>query len=162
MNLKSKAVSILIAALLMAGTCAESLASDRYVLSRGETVYVSVYSNVFSAPKQMPFYLGAILSIRNTDLSNSFTVVTADYYDTKGRLLKQYYQKPVTLAPLESVHIFIPEDDIAGGVGANFIVKWKAAQEINMPIIESVMIGEKSGKGISFVVPGQVIKENTR
>ncbi len=161
MNL-SKAVFILIAVLVMAGTCAESPAAERYVLSRGETVYVSVYSHVFGAPKQLPFYLAAILCIRNTDLSNPFTVNAADYYDTKGKLVKRYYQQPVPLAPLESAYIFIPEDDVAGGVGANFIVKWKAAREINMPIIESVMIGEKSGQGISFVVPGQIIKENTK
>ncbi len=145
-----------------AGYCGAGVASERYVLSRGETVYVPVYSNVFSAPKQVPFYLAAILSIRNTDMANPVTVTSADYYDTKGKLLKRYYQKPVTLAPLETVYIYIPEDDVAGGVGANFIVRWKTSQEVNMPIIECVMIGTKSGQGISFVSPGQIIKETAK
>ncbi len=163
MNLIGK--SIFFAAIIglsMAGWYGEGLASEKYILSRGETVYVPVYSNVFSAPKQVPFYLAAILSIRNTDLAYPITVQSADYYDTKGKLLKRYYQQPVLLSPLETVTIYIPEDDVAGGVGANFIVRWKASPEVNMPIIECVMIGTKSGQGISFVSPGQVIKETAK
>lgn len=160
MNLIGKSVYVVtVIGLLMAGFCGEGVASEKYILSRGETVYVPVYSNVFSAPKQVPFYLAAILSIRNTDMANSITVQSADYFDTKGKLLKRYYQRPVTLAPLETVYVYIPEDDVAGGVGANFIVKWKTSQDVNMPIIECVMIGTKSGQGISFISPGQVIKE---
>ncbi len=160
MNLIGKSVYVVtVIGLLMAGFCGEGVASEKYILSRGETVYVPVYSNVFSAPKQVPFYLAAILSIRNTDMANSITVQSADYFDTKGKLLKRYYQRLVTLAPLETVYVYIPEDDVAGGVGANFIVKWKTSQDVNMPIIECVMIGTKSGQGISFVSPGQVIKE---
>ncbi len=148
--------------LSVAGYCGDSTAAEKYVLSRGETVYVPVYSNVFSAPKQVPFYLSALLSIRNTDMANPITVQSADYFDTKGKLLKRYYQQPVTLAPLETVIVYIPEDDIAGGVGANFVVRWKTSQEVNMPIIECVMIGTKSGQGISFVSPGRVIKETAK
>jgi hypothetical protein len=163
MNLIGKSIFfVAVIGVLMAGCCGEGVASEKYILSRGETVYVPVYSNVFSAPKQVPFYLAAILSIRNTDMANSLTVQSADYFDTKGKLLKRYYQKPLTLAPLETVYIYIPEDDVAGGVGANFIVKWKASQEVNMPIVECVMIGTKSGQGISFVSPGQVIKEYSK
>ncbi len=148
--------------LLVAGHFQAASAAEKFVLSRGETVYVPVYSNVFSAPKQVPFYLAAILSIRNTDLAYPITVLSADYYDTKGKLLKRYYQQPVLLSPLETVTIYIPEDDVAGGVGANFIVRWKASLEVNMPIIECVMIGTKSGQGISFVSPGQIIKETAK
>ncbi len=132
------------------------------VLAREQTVYVPVYSNVFSAPKQIPFYLATILSIRNTDMDNAITVLSADYYDTKGKLLKRFYPQPVTLAPLESAAIYLPEDDKAGGFGANFIVKWKAQGEVNVPIVECVMIGMRSGQGISFVSPGQVIKESAK
>ncbi len=153
---------VLVVSLSMTGYCRAGAASEKYVLSRGETVYVPVYSNVFSAPKQVPFYLAAILSIRNTDMTNHITVLSADYYDTKGKLLKSYYQKPVILAPLETIYIYIPEDDVAGGFGANFIVRWKASQDVNMPIIECVMIGTKSGQGISFVSPGQIIKETAK
>lgn len=131
-------------------------------LASAETVYVPVYSNVFSAPKAIPFHLATILSIRNTDMSEAITITTADYYDTKGKLLRSYYKQTIRLAPLESTYIYLPEDDTAGGFGANFIVRWKAPREVNAPIIECVMIGAKSGQGISFVSQGQVIREGVR
>jgi len=150
---------VLLWVILLSVFCQSAYASTEYRLSKGQTLYVPVYSNIFSAPKKVPFNLATILSIRNTDMSNSINIVSADYYDTKGKLVKKYYQKPITLAPLESTDIFIPEEDTAGGTGANFIVKWNSQKEVNVPIIESVMIGMKSGQGISFVSPGQEIKE---
>jgi hypothetical protein len=101
-----------------------------------------------------------MLSIRNTDMTRSITIASADYYDTKGKLLRRYYQQPFTLAPLESTYVYIPEDDVAGGAGANFIVRWYAAREVNAPLVESVMTGLKSGQGISFTGPGREIREN--
>lgn len=138
---------------LFAGT-----ASAEYRLSRGQTLYVPVYSNIFSAPKKIPFNLSTILSIRNTDMASAITVVSADYYDTRGKLVRRYYQKPVTLGPLESADIYLPEEDTAGGSGANFIVTWSAQGEVNAPIVEAVMIGMKSGQGISFVSPSREIR----
>jgi hypothetical protein len=41
--------------------------------------------------------------------------------------------------------------------GANFIVKWKSATEVNPPIIESIMIGAQSSQGISFTSRGRAI-----
>ena len=136
-----------------------SLAADGYQVSKGQTLYVSSYSKIFSSPKQIPFSLATILSIRNTDMAASITLVSADYYDTKGRLIRKYHEKEAVLSPLESTYVYIPEDDAAGGTGANFIVRWKAAKEVNAPIVECLMIGMKSGQGISFVIPGRVIKE---
>lgn len=139
-----------------------ALASTEARLSKGQALYVPVYSNIFSAPKKIPFNLATILSLRNTDTSNPISILAADYYDTKGKIVRKYIQKPVTLAPLESTDIYIPEDDTAGGVGANFIVKWSSQKEVNAPIVESVMIGMKSGQGISFVSPAQEIRETDR
>jgi len=45
------------------------------------------------------------------------------------------------------------------GSGANFLVKWKSQTKVNPPLIEGVMIGTRSGQGISFVSRGQVINE---
>jgi hypothetical protein len=156
-NLPYRAAIILIG--LFFQIPATNASAQQYVLSRGQTVYVPVYSNVFSSPKQIPFQLAAILSLRNTDMTNGITVTRADYYDTKGKLLKRYYLQPVNLAPLESAFIYLPEYDTEGGFGANFIVTWSAQQDVNAPIIECVMIGAKSGQGISFVSQGRVIKD---
>ena len=134
-------------------------ASSEFRLSKGQTVYVPVYSNVFSGPRNLPFQLAATLSIRNTDSSASFRISAIDYYDTNGKLVRRYLEKPVALGPLASTYVHIEEKDVSGGFGANFIVKWSTEKPINAPIIECVMIGASSGQGISFVSAGQEIKE---
>lgn len=142
----------------MAPTCGWSASSD-IRLSKGQTVYVPAYSNVFSGPRKLPFQLAATLSIRNTDLSASIRVTSIDYYDTNGKLVRRYLEKPLVQGPLASTYIHIEEKDVSGGFGANFIVRWGADRVINTPIIECVMIGATSGQGISFVSPGQEIRE---
>ena len=139
-----------------------AFAAAEYKLSKGQTLYVPVYSNIFSAPRKIPFNLATILSIRNTDISNHIKIVSADYYDSKGKLVRRYFRQPLTLAPLESTDIYIPEDDKSGGTGANFIVKWSSQKAVNVPIVESVMIGMKSGQGISFVGSSREIVETAR
>lgn len=139
-----------------------SSADTQVKLSTGQTVYVPIYSNVFIGSKALTFELAAMLSIRNIDLNNSMTITSIEYYDNDGNLLEKYIEKPKVLGPLASDHIFIKETDRSGGFGANFIVRWKSAKEINIPVIESVMIGTRSGQGVSFLSKGHEIKENTK
>lgn len=128
--------------------------------SKGQTVYVSVYSSIFTAPKGVELSLESTLIVRNTDMENSLTLSSADFYDTKGILLRKYVEAPMVVGPLETKFFFL--HDAGGGVGANFVVRWSAAREINIPIIECLTIGTKSGQGISFISPGRVIKEKVR
>jgi hypothetical protein len=160
MNRKTKTAKLVLAsfACVVLLTCGDLLAAD-YVLSRGQTVYVPVYSNIYSSPKAVPNHLANILSIRNTDLSRIIQVTAVDYYDTSGALVKKYTTETVTLAPLESTHIYLPEAADEGGFGANFIVRWMAGEEVNAPIIECVMAGNQ---GRAFITSGRVVKESAR
>ena len=128
-------------------------------LSKGQTVYVSIYSHVYSGDREHPYYLSAILSIRNTDLNRPIKVLSADYYDSDGKLLHKHINNPQQLRPLASVRYVVKESDKAGGSGAKFIVKWQAETNVRAPIIEGVMIGTKMQQGISFVTQGRVIEE---
>lgn len=142
--------------------CSVSFADAQTNLSKGQTIYVPVYSNVFSGNRGMPFHLAAMLSIRNVDIHNTIKITSIEYYDNDGVLLKNHLKEPMVLGPLASNNIFIKESDESGGFGANFIVKWESLEEINVPIIESVMIGTALGQGLSFICQGQVITEKTR
>ena len=135
------------------------LSASEIKLSRGQTVYVPIYSHIYSGDRERPFLLTAILSVRNTDPAHSITISTIDYYSSDGKLIKKYIDRPVELKPLASARYIVPESDSSGGSGANFIVKWKADSEVNNVIVEGVMIGAKMQQGISFVSRGQVIKE---
>lgn len=150
---------ILLLAVSFTVTATPAAAAPEYRLSKGQTVYVPVYSNVFSGPRKRPFQLAATLSVRNTDPAASLKITAIDYYDTNGKLVRRYRTGALALGPLASADFHIDEKDVAGGFGANFIVRWEADRAINTPIIECVMIGTASGQGISFVSPGQEIKE---
>jgi len=136
------------------------ISAEEITLSSGQTVYVPVYSHIYSGVKGRPFDLAATLSLRNTNLQNPITLVSAKYYDSAGKLVKDHLSGPKQLNALVSERYIIPEGDKTGGSGANFIVVWKAERPVNPPIIEAVMIGTHSGQGISFVSKGQVIKED--
>ena len=43
-------------------------ASSEVRLSKGQTVYVSPYSNVFAGPRKLPFQMAPTLRLRNTNL----------------------------------------------------------------------------------------------
>jgi hypothetical protein len=129
--------------------------------SSGQTVYVPVYSFIFIGDRAATFNLAATLSIRNIDPVHSIYVTAADYHDAAGRLVKKQIEKQVLLKPLASTEAFIAESDISGGLGASFIVRWKSDQPVVPPVVECVMIGTRSGQGISFVSPGRVIQEHS-
>ena len=46
------------------------------------------------------------------------------FFDTKGKRIRSYFEKPIYLSPLETVKIIIDELDTSGGTGANFIFNW--------------------------------------
>ena len=151
----------LIAFIIFAGIWVPADSSaEEITLSRGQTVYVPIYSHIYSGVKGRPFDLAATLSIRNTNTNSPITLVSVKYYDSEGKLVEDYLNKPLQLNALVSTRYIITEDNKAGGSGANFMVIWKSDQNVNPPIIEAVMIGTHSGQGISFVSRGQVIKEN--
>lgn len=150
----------LIIVILVVFASVQANADSRVQLSDGETVYVSVYSNVYSGPRAKPFELAAMLSIRNTDPKYSITILKVDYYENHGTRIDGYIKEQFELGPLASTHVYIKEYDKRGGPGANFIVKWKSENKVNHPIIEAIMLGLASGQGLSFTCPGQIIREH--
>lgn len=132
-------------------------AEEAISLSKGQTIYVPVYSHIYAGNREMPMLLTVTLSIRNTDQKRPIKIISADYYGTKGELIKKYIDKDAVLGPLESTRYVIPQRDKTGGSGANFLVKWKSEEPVNLPIVESIMIGTEGQQGISFTSRGQVI-----
>ena len=127
-------------------------------LSSGETLYVPIYSNVYSGPKANPLQLATMLSIHNIDPKYAITIVKADYYDSNCNLVESYVKKPVNLKPFAHTFFYLKEYDVRGGPGANFIVKWCAEKKVNQPIVEALMLDTRTG--ISFSSSGQIITEH--
>jgi len=131
-------------------------------LSRGQTLYVPVYSSVLFGDRPLEYHLAVTLSVRNTDMRDVITLTGVDYYGTDGSLLQAHLKEPLDLPPLAATSIFIREQDISGGLGASFIVEWEARNLVSTPIVECIMIGTKLGQGISFVNRGKVVKGKKR
>ena len=133
-------------------------AADKKIeLSKNQLIYVPAYSHIYSGDRERPFLLAVTLSIRNIDPKHQIKIILVDYYETQGKLLKKYIDKPKTLNPLESLRYVIPEKDKSGGSGANFIVEWQSEKYVNSPIVETIMIGTQNQQGVSFTSRGQVI-----
>lgn len=129
----------------------------------GQTIYVPIYSHIYHQDKKQTFDLAATLSIRNTDLSNAIAIASVQYYDSEGKLVRNYIERPIEIAALASVDFVVDTTDTSGGSGAKFIVEWVAQTEVSEPAIEAIMIGSSFQQGISFVSPGRVIKsQNNR
>lgn len=124
----------------------------------GAAVYVPVYSHIYQRNAQRTFNLTATLSFRNTDLNSTLTVNKVYYYDSEGNLVQKYLDSPMDVAPLSSVAFVVEEDDLRGGVGANFLVLWESEDSVSQPVVEAVMISAAQNQGISFVSEGRVIQ----
>ena len=124
----------------------------------GQVVYVPAYSHVYQSDGK-PYLLTITLSVRNTSMESEIVVKSVRYFDTKGKEVKSYLNKPVRLPALGTTEVLIKRDDVSGGSGANFLVEWSAKQPVTEPIIEAVMIDTDSQQGISFVRRGSVISE---
>jgi len=124
-----------------------------------QTLYVPVYSSIFHGDQERELNLAVTVSIRNTDMKNAIMIEWVNYYDTSGKLINRYLTKFRKLKPLESIYYMIKESDVAGGIGANVIVKWSSNAEVSAPIVEAVMIGTRGQQGISFTSRGVMISE---
>jgi hypothetical protein len=135
-----------------------------FKIAMGQTIYVPVYSHIYHQDQQKEekiFNLAATLSIRNTDLTKPIIITSVRYYDSNGKLVKQYLERPIELGAIASTDFVVNKTDTSGGLGANFIVEWVAQTEVSQPIVEAVMIGTDFQQGISFISPGRVIKSQS-
>ena len=134
---------------------------ENFKIAIGQTIYVPVYSHIYHQDQQKEekiFNLAATLSIRNTDLTKPIIITSVRYYDSNGKLVKQYLERPIELSAIASCDFVVNKTDTSGGLGANFIVEWVAQTEVSQPVVEAVMIGTDFQQGISFISPGRVIK----
>ena len=156
MNISRLVVMSVLLSLLTAGV-KPVLPKEQEIVQNG-IVYVPAYSSILHGDLKRVFNLSITLSIHNTDMENRIIIDSIAYYNTSGRLIHRYVDnKKITLKPLETYNLGIKETDERGGVGANFIVRWHAPSTVNMPIIETVMIGTRGQQGISFTSRGVAV-----
>ncbi|MEQ1884644.1 MAG: DUF3124 domain-containing protein [Bryobacteraceae bacterium] len=146
------------------GSAAERLTPVTAPLAEGltrRTVYAPIYSSIYWGLNQSdkPMDLAATVSIRNVSSKYPLILESVRYYDSAGRLVRDYVTQPSELGALATVEFVIQQLDRAGGPGASFLIRWAGAPEMNEPLVESVMVGQSGTAGISFTSPGRVVKD---
>lgn len=144
----------LIFTLFMASTAA--VAQEARAASRGQSLYLSVYShmlygNLGSRGKASQVLLSTLVSIRNTDARRPLRLFSARYYDTAGKLIGERVAAPVSIPPLGTHEIFVELNDATGGSGANFVIRWDAAEAISPPLVEGLHANMDGGKAVIFM-----------
>jgi hypothetical protein len=122
------------------------------------TTYLSVYSQIYNRTEQGIYDLTATVSMRNTNRKDTIYIDKAEYFDTKGKLIRTYFSKTIYIAPMETIEIVIDENDKEGGTGANFLFDWKIKNTSREPLFEGIMITTKGQQGLSFTTHGIRIK----
>jgi len=148
---------VIVTVLLAAGHCLA--AGDG--LSKGQVVYVPVYSQVQFGDRRVPFHLAVTLVVRNTDLLHPIELLSAAYHDSTGQKLHEYVETPTSVGPLASLDFFLKESDVRGGPSPTFIVRWRSTDRVTPPMVEAIMIGTARQQGISFVSTGRVLSETS-
>jgi len=129
---------------------------DTAALINKHSVYVPVYSHIYSETGESAINLTAILSIRNTSYTDSFYVTDVIYYGSQGEVLRRYIDSPLLVKPMTSIEFVVERTESKGGAGANFVVKWGSFSAGSEPLIQTVM--NEISRGISFVINGVEMK----
>jgi hypothetical protein len=99
-----------------AGERLQPAATVSTALTPGGTVYVPVYSSLYLGlnRKQMA-ELSATVSVRNVNASHPIVIEWVRYYDSAGKLIRDYLDQPSALPPLGSVEFVVQRYDTATG-----------------------------------------------
>jgi hypothetical protein len=141
---------------------ATSLASAQTPAKVQQLVYLPIYSHIWYGDRDKggrpaQTLLSSMVSIRNTDPGQSIRVLSARYYDTQGRLLREYVSAPVTIPPFGTHELFIEYQDSSGGSGANFAIVWEAEGEVSAPLMEAIHARMDAGRSVVFSTSGMAI-----
>ncbi|RKS42805.1 uncharacterized protein DUF3124 [Gillisia mitskevichiae] len=120
--------------------------------------YLSIYSQIYSISEHKTHNLIAMVSLRNTSDLDTIYILKAEYFDTHGKSVRNYFEKPIYLAPLETAEIIIDEVDTIGGTGSNFIFEWKIPKNCSEPLFEGIMNSTMGQQGLSFITQGVRVK----
>ena len=165
MNLSSLAHRLVGGGLLLLALATSPLrAHEAPALSAGQSLYLAIYSHLYHGDvhpktnKPSETLVSTHVSIRNTDPRYGFRVTSARYYNTDGKLLREYLPQPQAIPPLGTHELYVPRTDSSGGSGANFIIEWSADRPINPPLVEALHADIREARTLLFVTTARPIQ----
>ncbi len=130
--------------------------------STGELLYLPIYSHVWhgdldASGKPVRTLVSISVSIRNTDPKIPIRVLSAEYFDTGGKKIKEFVPSPIAVPPLGTHELFIERSDDTGGSGANFLISWSADLSASPPVVEGVHANLPAGRAIIFTTSARPV-----
>jgi hypothetical protein len=133
--------------------------------SSGQSLYLPIYSHILHGETERngqpaQTLMSVMVSVRNTDAARPIRVVSAQYYDTGGKRIKEYVSAPRSIAPLATLELYVPTSDDSGGSGANFVIAWQADGVVSAPLVEAVHANLAVGRSVVFITNARVIRSD--
>lgn len=130
--------------------------------SIGQVLYLPIYSHMYHGDldkqgKPTQTLLSAHVSIRNTNTQEPLKILYARYFDTDGRLVKEFVPSPLIIPPLGTHELFVQRSDVSGGSGANFLISWSAGSSVNPPLVEALHADVQAARTLIFVTTARPI-----
>jgi hypothetical protein len=150
---------ITLALCLTAGLTAAQVGGGK---STGQSLYLPIYSHIWhgdtnSHGKLAKTLVSVSISIRNTDQRQTVRIVSATYFDTDGKKLREYLQAPKIIGPMGTYELFVPRSDDTGGSGANSVISWKSDNPVNPPLVQALHANMPAGRSIAFTTSAVAI-----
>ena len=120
--------------------------------------YVPAYSSVLLSQGNLRVDFAVTLSVHNASQDKPLVLRRIAYFDGNGKLVQDYLKQPIALKPFATIEVYIPEQDVRAGTGANFVVDWASVGEIAEPVTEALMLGSVGNRHFSFISQGRAIK----
>ena len=130
-------------------------ALSQRALSNGQHLYLPIYAVIqygdldrSGAARELP--VSALVSIHNTDLDRPIRLLSARYFATDGKFLRNFVTSPRVLKPMETVEFLVERRDVVGGSGANFVIQWEAAVPVSPPLVQALHVELQTNRAIVF------------
>lgn len=137
-------------------------AQERPATSKSQLVYLPVYSHIYhgnyaASGKAEKLLLSALVSIRNADPKRPIRVTSARYFNTEGKMLREFVPTPKVVPAFGTLELFVERHDESGGSGANFAISWDADSPVNTPVVEAVHVFIDYTRSVIFTTSGKAI-----
>ena len=148
--------------LLMLFGLAPGAAMAQRTLSNGQHLYLPIYAFIqygdlhkSGDAKQLP--VSALVSIHNTDLDKPLKLISARYYSTAGKFLRNFISSSRILKPMETLEFLVERRDVVGGSGANFVIQWESAAPISPPLVQALHVELQTNRAVVFTTEAVLI-----
>lgn len=121
-------------------------------------LYIPTYSHVYHGEGRAQ-RVTATLSVHNISFRESISLHKVRYYNTQGHLVHDFVAQEIVLQPMETYQVRVATKDTTG-VGANFLVEWRAPAGVPAPLAEVLHVGVSTTAGVSFVTRGTPLVPN--